>query len=211
MLIAAYNARTAPRVSHGAGAPALAASIEEAQHSSLLRARSMRRWLWPARTPQKGAALARSRQCGVLLWRTGWPQPAQHGARAQQARVMRLLHKCSWRSTSHHGLALEERGLSPAQHPFAGPKPTTASAAWRARSSKLQCSSLETAGAAHAPRETRGAGLAFEAAASTSHHFRALEERGLSPAQRPFAEPKPTTASAAWRARAASSSAAPPP
>ena len=46
VLIAASNARPAP-------APAV--SREEAQHSSLLRARAILRWLWPASTPQKDA------------------------------------------------------------------------------------------------------------------------------------------------------------
>ena len=45
---AASNAKPAPRVSRGAGAPALAVSGEEAQHSSLLRARAVPRWLWSA-------------------------------------------------------------------------------------------------------------------------------------------------------------------
>ena len=42
---AASNAKPAPRGSRGAGAPALAVSGEETQHSSLLRARAVPRWL----------------------------------------------------------------------------------------------------------------------------------------------------------------------
>ena len=62
--------------------------------------------------------------------------------------------------------------------------------------SKLECcvSSPETASTvAPAPREPRGAGLALEAAAGTSHHGRAPKGRGLSPSQRSLAgrEPQP--------------------
>ena len=63
---------------------------------------------------------------------------------------------------------------------------------------------------AGALRESRGAGLALEAAAGTSHHTRAPKERRLSPVQRRSVGHGPTTTSAARRARAASSSAAPP-
>ena len=56
---AASNAKPAPRGSRGAGAAALAVSGEETQHSSLLRARAVPRWLWSVRTLPKGAAPAR--------------------------------------------------------------------------------------------------------------------------------------------------------
>ena len=49
-------------------------------------------------------------------------------------------------------------------------QPITTSAALRAH--------RQSAGAS-APRETRGASLALEAAAGTSHHGRALKDRGL--------------------------------
>ena len=55
---AASNAKPAPRGSRGAGAPALAVSGEEAQHSSLLRARAVPRWLWSV-VPRKSTAPAR--------------------------------------------------------------------------------------------------------------------------------------------------------
>ena len=40
------NAKPASRVSCGAGAPTIAATREEAQHSGLLRVRAFQRWLW---------------------------------------------------------------------------------------------------------------------------------------------------------------------
>ena len=42
---AVFNAKLAQRASRGTGAPALTVTGDEAQHSSLLRARAMRRWL----------------------------------------------------------------------------------------------------------------------------------------------------------------------
>jgi hypothetical protein len=91
----------------------------------------------------------------------GRPRPAQHGARAQQGRVLRLLPRDS--------------------------------------------EYLE-----RAPRETRGAGLASDTAAGTSHRGRALKGRGVSSTQRFSARYGLTATSAARRARAATSSAAPP-
>ena len=107
----------------------------------------------------------------------GRPQAARKRARAQQARVLRLLSRDSERRrvarretrdagmaletaacTSHHGSAPKERGPSAAQCHHIAHEPTTTSAARRARSSKLECcaSSSETASAgAPAPRDTR--------------------------------------------------------
>ena len=45
-------------MSLSAGAPALSVSGEEAQHASLLRARSVPRWIWSAYALQKGATPA---------------------------------------------------------------------------------------------------------------------------------------------------------
>ena len=80
--------------------------------------------------------------------------------------------------------------------------------------SKLECcvSSPETASTdAPAPQEPLGAGLKFEAAGSTSHHGRAPKDKALSPVRRHYKRHEPITASAAPRARKASSSAASPP
>jgi hypothetical protein len=79
---------------------------------------------------------------------------------------------------------------------------------------KLKCfvSSPETSSTdAPVPQEPRGAGLKFAAAASTSHHGRALKERGLSPVRHLSTRHEPITAYAAPRAPEASSSAASPP
>ena len=57
----------------------------------------------------------------------------------------------------------------------------------------------------------QGVDLALEVAAGTSHHGRASYERSLSPAQYAFVSYGPSTTSAAWRARATISSAAPHP
>ena len=79
----------------------------------------------------------------------------------------------------------------------------TTSAARRARAATLSAESPPKR--APALRETRGAGLALEAAAGMLHHGRALKERGLSQAQCPRFAPGPTTTSATWRARPPSS------
>ena len=67
-----------------------------------------------------------SRRRSALLWRTSWPQPAQYGARAQQARVLHLLHKCSERRLGV-GLALEghvaPRSCARGERPLAGAAP----------------------------------------------------------------------------------------
>ena len=89
--------------------------------------------------------------------------------------------------TSHHGRAPKERGLSPVQCLYVAMTDHNQRGTARARS-KLECcaSSPETASAGAPALVTRGAGLALEAAAGTSHHGRAPKERGLSPAQCPF-------------------------
>ena len=74
---------------------------------------------------------------------------------------------------------------------LAAPPPERQPARWRAR-------------ACHAT-----AGCTLEAAADTSHHGLASKERGYSPAQYLSRRHGLTTSSAAWRARAASSSAVP--
>ena len=84
--------------------------------------------------------------------------------------------------------------------------PTATSAARRARSSQLECctSSQETASAGAQARlrfVTRGACLALEASACTSHHGRAPKKTGPSPTQCPLFRHKPTTTSEARRMR----------
>ena len=67
---AVFNAKLAQRASRGTGAHALTVTKDEAQHSSLLRAHAMQRWLWTVCDLQKGTAPARGlsrtlRACGV--------------------------------------------------------------------------------------------------------------------------------------------------
>ena len=79
---------------------------------------------------------------------------------------------------------------------------------------KLECcaSFPETAKNSARPFASHtAAGLALEVAADTPHLGRALKERSLPPVQRSSMGLKPTTTSAAWRARPASLSAAPTP
>ena len=152
------------------------------------------------------------------------PQPAQHGSRAQQARMVHLISRdserrraCAARDTdaslaletaacmSHHGRAPKETGLSPVQSTYLRHGPTTTSAARRARNSQLECctSSQETASAGAQARlrlVTRGACLALEPAAGTSHHERAPNESYLLSAQWPSLWHRQTAISAARRA-----------
>jgi len=147
-----------------------------------------------------------SRRRSAFLYRRSRPKPARHGARAQLARVLRLLPRDSEHSapalcetrgaglaleaaagTSHHGRAPKGRDCSIVQCPFIGHEPTTTSAAWRARTAS-------SSGAPPPPRQrasarvrcaSSGAGMALEAAAGTSHHGCALKGRGFSPAMCP--------------------------
>ena len=114
--------------------------------------------------------------------------------------------------TSHHGRAPEETGFSPAQRSFDRQGPTGIRPTRRAQaeSSSAAPPPRRQRAQERAPRVPRGAGLPLEAAAGTSHHGRAPEERGLSPAQCPFDGRGPTITSPARRAQAACSSAVPP-
>ena len=111
----------------------------------------------------------------------------------------------------HHGRAMKERGLSPAQCPRVEPRPTTTRVTWRARPASLVVRLVVRDSEHSAPtlRKTRGTGLALEAAADTLHHGRATKERGISPAQCLRLAYGPPTVSAARRTREGSSSAAP--
>ena len=93
---AASNAKPAPRGSRGAGAPALAVSGEEAQHSSLLRARAVPRWLWSVRALER----ALHRREASLLRRAPWcdvPAAASNAKPAPRvARRRRAGARCLW-------------------------------------------------------------------------------------------------------------------
>ena len=90
--------------------------------------------------------------------------------------------------TSHHGLAPEERSLSPVHHPVIMHKPITASAARRTRAASSRISPSPDRPLAQWRTLTChvNAGFALEITARTSHHGLAPEERGLPPMQHPF-------------------------
>ena len=160
-------------------------------------------------------------------------RPPWHRARANQARVLRLLLRDSERRrafaarATRHGLGIRGHSWHIAPRFLAGREKHLAVAApfdrvktdhinrgaARTRSKLECCASIpETARAdAPVPRDTRGAGLKFEVSAVTSHHGRAPKERAVSPVQHLSTRHEPITASAARRAREESSSAAPPP
>ena len=143
------------------------------------------------------------------------PPPKRQRAQARALRVARgaglALEVAA--GTSHHGRAPEERGLSPAQCPFeATGRPQPARHGARAQQARvLRLLPRDSERSARAARVTRGAGLALEAAAGTSHHGRAPKREASRRRSVLSYEHEPTTTSAARRARAASSSAAPPP
>ena len=89
---------------------------------------------------------------------------------------------CRW--TSHRGRAPKERSLSPVRCPFPTMGNHKQRCTMRARS-MLECCepfSPETASAgATAPRKTRSAGLALDAAADTSHRSYAPKQTGMFP------------------------------
>ena len=115
--------------------------------------------------------------------------------------------------TSHHGRVLRERGLSPVQCFCIGYGSITTSAALRARAASPRAAPTPERHAAQRCSRVCHAkvGYALEVPAGTSHHGRAPKERGLSPGQCSCIWHRPTTASVARRACAASSRAAQPP
>ena len=102
------------------------------------------------------------------------PETASHAVRPCVSHDSRLC-VCALEAaggTSHHCLAPKERGLSPAQCTVIGHGRTATSAARRARGRRARvlrhCPESGSTGAP-APRATRSAGLALEAAGGTSH------------------------------------------
>ena len=132
-------------------------------------------------------------------------QPAQWRSYACHANAGCVLEVTA--RTSHHGLAPKERGLSPVQCHYIVRSTITTSAARRARAASSRVSPPPE----RQPAQWRlrachaNAGCVLEVTARTSHHGLAPKERGLPPVQYPLKVRKPTTASAARRARAASS------
>ena len=166
------------------------------------------------------------------MTRSDHDQP--HGARAQKARVPHLLLSDSEhrRACRHDELALElgwrwtpqlARGTTDARRKerlFTGAAPFYGT--WthhNQRGKEHACdnfvccaSSPETVSTgAQAPHKICGAGLALEAAASTSHYGRASKETSLPPVRRPSMGHDLTTTSATRRARAETFRAEPPP
>ena len=131
-------------------------------------------------------------------------KPAQCGARAQKACVLRIQQRnresrqracaaldtrrwlgvggCRW--TSHHGRAPKERRLSPVLCPFSTMGNHKQRSTMRARR-MLECCepfSPETASAgATAPRKTRSAGLALNASIDMSQRSCAPKQTGMFP------------------------------
>ena len=175
---------------------------------------------WKLRLAHRSAAVHRGR--GPSRWHSGLPQsmdrlqPARHGGRTAQVRVLRLLPRESarWRvrvcahanagcslleaaaGTSEHGRAPRERAVSLARWAFIGqgPTPTTRRGARTQQARVLR------------PLES----YLLEAAAGTSERGRAPRERAVSLAQWAFIGHGPTPTSATRRAHTASARAAPP-
>ena len=106
--------------------------------------------------------------------------------------------------TSNYGFAPKKRKHLAVAVPFDRVKTDHIDRGTARTRSKLECCAFipETASAdAPVPRDTRGAGLKFEAAAGTSHHGRAPKERAVSPVRHLSTRHEPITASAAPRAR----------
>ena len=102
--------------------------------------------------------------------------------------------------TSHQGRAPKKNGPHAGTVPFIRHGPTTTSAARRARA--VSSSAAAPLQRLRAPARllrgmTRGAGLALEAAAVTTHHMRVPKERGVSPTQYRSAARELTTTSVA--------------
>ena len=133
--------------------------------------------------------------------------------RSHVPRESRLVLGQAAAGTSHHSRAPKERDLSPVQCPCLTRGTTTASAARcaRAASSSARTFPQETASTVARPRVPRESRPILGATAGTSHNSRTPKKRGLSPVQCPCLVHKPTTTSAARRARAASLRDAPPP
>ena len=139
-------------------------------------------------------------------------QPAQWRLRVGYAKAGGVLEVAAL--TSRHGLAPKERGLSPVQCPSIPRRPkNTTSAARRASvaSSRVLPPSERQPGQWRARACRAKAGCVLEATARTSHHGLAQKEIGLPPVQCPSIARMAIAASAAWRARAASSRVSPPP
>ena len=152
---------------------------------------------------QRGTAPSRGRSRAAL--------PPKRRAVQWSARTCHAKAGCSWH-VSPHGLAPKERGVPQVQCSFTVPEPVATSAArrahtarWRAAPSPERQPAQRRVRACHAK-----AGCGLEAAAGTSHHGLAPTEGGLPPVKCPVTLRGPTAISAAWRARASSSRAAPP-
>ena len=166
---------------------------------------------------------------GAILFSNAWTDLNQRGtaracgklARSAISKVV-VLFACHVKAgcaseitarTSHHGLAPEERSLSPVQHPVIMRKPITASAARRARAASSRISPSPERPLAQWRTLTChvNAGFALEITARTSHNGLAPKERGMPPMQHPFLSRSSIATSAAWPARAASSRVSPHP
>ena len=159
------------------------------------------------------------------------PQPSRRGARASQARVLRLLPADSERSgalacaakagcsseatagTSEHGLASRKRGLSPGAVPFhrARPDRSQRSTVWaRRKRACCACFPQRVYAVARlcAPRKPAGR---WRPRMARQEHGLTPRKRGFTPVQCLYMGHVPTTSRAARRTRVASARAAPAP
>ena len=156
-------------------------------------------------TAYKQRRIARGQQARVLRL---IPALASPGAPAPRENCGAVLVLDAAAGTPHHGRAPHERTLLPEQCAFVGYRPPTTSAAWRS------CAATSSAAPHPSDSERRCCSSAGETRRCLGVGGRSLRvpyERGLSPARCPSVGYEPPTASATWRARAASSSAAPHP
>ena len=159
-------------------------------------------------------------------------QPARHGARAWQARVLRDLPRDRQRSATRARLPRESRlcvsrrswhvaprSCAKGDRPLTGVVPFCSARIDRNQRGtacarcKRACFiiSRETASTVARSRLSRESRLRVVGGRTTSHHGLAPTERGLPPVQCPFMARGPISTSAARRARAASAHAPSPP
>ena len=163
------------------------------------------------RRPITTSAARRAHAAGLRVSPPHESQPAQWRLRVGHAKTGCALLEGAAR-TSHHGLAPKERGPPPVRCPSISLRQITASAARRTRAASLRVLPPPE----RHPAQWRwrachaNAGCTLEVTARTSHHGLAWKERGLPPVQCPSIVRRPITASAARRARAATSHVLPP-
>ena len=165
-----------------------------------------------ARGPITASTTRRARAASSRVLPPPGKQPAQWRLRVGHARAGCAFEVIA--RTSHHGLAPKERGLPSVQGPSRSEQDDRSQ---RSTASARAASSYVLRPPERQPAQWRSfashanAGCALEGTARTSHHGLAPKERGLPPVQCHSVARGPIVASAARRARAASSGVLPPP